>query len=341
MGENIPIHFKVLWQPMLMLGIDTSCDDTGVGIVRDGQIVANVIASQSLHRAFGGVMPELASRAHLESIDTVVGLALTDAGVQLEQLDCIAATRGPGLAGSLLVGFVYAKGLAFGLGKPFYAMHHLEGHIQSALASAPNLEPPFLALIASGGHTHLFDCAKKGQYSLVGATRDDAAGEAFDKVARLLGLGFPGGPAIAKAAQNGNDHGYPFTVPLQGQKGFDFSYSGIKNQARLAVEAKAASVPDLAASFERVMVQSLLQTTLRAANALSRETIVVAGGVAANQRLRQAFAAVSKKTVLFPPSQLNTDNGAMIALAAWLRASRGEEADSLGLGVLPTWALAT
>jgi N6-L-threonylcarbamoyladenine synthase len=325
--------------PVYILGIDTSCDDTGVGIVHDGQILANVIASQSLHRAFGGVMPELASRAHLESIDTVVGLALSDAGIRLEDVDLIAATRGPGLAGSLLVGFVYAKGLAFGLNKPFYAMHHLEGHIQSALASAPNLEPPFLALIASGGHTHLFDCVLQGRYHLVGATRDDAAGEAFDKVARLLELGFPGGPAIAKAAQQGNDHGYPFTVPLQGQKGFEFSYSGIKNQARLAVEAGAASVPDLAASFERIMVQSLVQTTLRAAKALDRETIVVAGGVAANQRLRREFARATNKTVLFPPSQLNTDNGAMIALAAHLRASRGDTSDGLGLGVLPMWDL--
>ncbi len=332
---------------MLVLGIDTSCDDTGVGIVRDGTILANVIASQSLHRAFGGVMPELASRAHLESIDQVVGLALSDANVQLGDIDVIAATRGPGLAGSLLIGFLYAKGLAFGLQKTFYAMHHLEGHIQSALASEPSLEPPFLALIASGGHTHLFDCQVVGQYTLIGATRDDAAGEAFDKVARLLELGFPGGPAISQAAKSGNDQAYPFTMPLIGQKGFDFSYSGIKNAARLAVEARnkgtlEISVSDLAASFERVMVESLVKTTLRAAKAHSRTTIVVAGGVAANQRLRQTLinqASKLKTRAVFPPAQLNTDNGAMIALAAWLRSTRAEPSDSLDLGVIPYWAL--
>lgn len=325
-----------------VLGIDTSCDDTGVGIVQDGQILANVIASQSLHRAFGGIMPELASRAHLESIDEVMQLALNDAQLELQDISALAVTRGPGLAGSLLIGFLYAKGLAFGTGKTFYAMHHLEGHIQSALASAPKLEPPFLALIASGGHTHLFDCVAPSCYSLVGATRDDAAGEAFDKVARLLGLGFPGGPAIAQAAQHGNDHAYPFTIPLLGQSGFDFSYSGIKNQARLAVAAKPLelSVADLAASFERVMVESLVQTTLRAAKHLGRQTIVVAGGVAANQRLRRVLSQkAGQARVLFPPAQLNTDNGAMIALAGWLRATRGEPADSLDTGVLATWDL--
>ncbi len=332
---------------MLVLGIDTSCDDTGIGIVQDGRILANVIASQSLHRAFGGIMPELASRAHLESIDEVLGLALSDANVTLENIDVIAVTQGPGLAGSLLVGLMFAKGLAFGSSRTFYTMHHLEGHIQSALASAPSLEPPFLALIASGGHTHLFDCIEAGKYSLVGATRDDAAGEAFDKVARLLELGFPGGPAISKAALSGNDKAYPLTMPLLGQSGFDFSYSGIKNAMRLAVQNLQAgklevSVADLAASFERVMVESLTKTTFRAAKSLSRDTIVVAGGVAANQRLRREFGLMGEKNklqVVFPPAQLNTDNGAMIALAAWLRATRGEASDSLETGVKPSWNL--
>ncbi len=333
---------------MLVLGIDTSCDDTGVGIVRDGEIIANVIASQSLHRAFGGIMPELASRAHLEGIDEVLQLALNDAGIKLEDIDVIAATRGPGLSGSLLVGFTYAKGLAFATGKTFYAMHHLEGHIQSALASEPNLKPPFLALIASGGHTHLFDCQQMSQYQLVGATRDDAAGEAFDKVARLLELGFPGGPAIAKTATSGNNRAYPLTVPLQGQTGFDFSYSGIKNAMRIAVENRTKgeleiSINDLAASFERVMVESLVNTTARAAKHLGRDVIIVAGGVAANTRLRKAFAARGSKQgfrAVFPPGQLNTDNGAMIALAAYLRAARGDATDDLALGVVPYWALA-
>jgi N6-L-threonylcarbamoyladenine synthase len=334
---------------MLVLGIDTSCDDTGVGIVRDGAVLANVIASQALHRAFGGVMPELASRAHLDEIDRILQIAFENAGVRLEDVDVIAATRGPGLAGSLLVGFTYARGLAFAQRKPFYAMHHLEGHVQSALASEPKLEPPFLALIASGGHTHLFDCAASGSYTLVGATRDDAAGEAFDKVARLLGLGFPGGPAIARAALEGDPHGYPFSVPLQGQTGFEFSYSGIKNAARLAVEARdrgevTASVSDLAASFQRVVVESLVKTTARAARKLNRRVIVVAGGVAANRALRDAFARLEAKEgvrALFPPPDLNTDNGAMIALAGYVRAARGDSPDGFDSSVVPYWALAS
>jgi N6-L-threonylcarbamoyladenine synthase len=333
---------------MIVLGIDTSCDDTGVGVVRDGRVLSNIIASQALHEAFGGVMPEMASRAHLEAMDQCVELALDGAGVTLEDVNVIAATRGPGLSGSLLVGYTYAKGLAFAAQKTFYAMHHLEGHIQSALASDPTLEPPFLALIASGGHTHLFDCAEPGRYTLVGATRDDAAGEAFDKVGRLLGLGFPGGPAVSKAALAGDAFGYPFTVPMQSQAGFEFSFSGIKNAARLAVEARdrgevTASIADLAASFQRVVVEALVGTTARAAKKLQRRVIVVAGGVAANRSLREAFGKLEARDdvrVLFPPADLNTDNGAMIALAGFVRAARGDRADGFDMSVVPYWALA-
>jgi N6-L-threonylcarbamoyladenine synthase len=329
---------------VIVLGIDTSCDDTGVGLVRDGEVIANVIASQALHRQYGGVMPEIASREHLASIDHVLKMALEQSGVQLKDVDVIAATRGPGLAGALLIGFTYAKGLAFASGKPFYAMHHLEGHIQAALASDPTLKPPYLALVVSGGHTHLFHMPQAGTYLLVGATRDDAAGEAFDKVARLLGLGFPGGPAISQVALEGNPHGYAFPVPLQAQSGFDFSYSGIKNAARLAVEARnrgelAVSIPDLAASFQRVMVESLVKTTTRAAKALNLNTIVVSGGVAANQALRTAFLETPNR-VLFPPGGLNTDNGAMIALAGFVRASRGDLPDTFASSVEPYWPLA-
>jgi N6-L-threonylcarbamoyladenine synthase len=333
---------------MIVLGIDTSCDDTGVGVVRDGRVRSNIIASQALHEAFGGVMPEMASRAHLEAMDQCVQLALDAAGVTLEDVDVIAATRGPGLSGSLLVGYTYAKGLAFALQKTFYAMHHLEGHIQSALASDPTLEPPFLALIASGGHTHLFDCAESGKYTLVGATRDDAAGEAFDKVGRLLGLGFPGGPAVSKAAQGGDAFGYPFTVPMQGQTGFEFSFSGVKNAARLAVEARnrgevTPSIADLAASFQRVVVEALTGTTARAAKKLNRRVIVVAGGVAANLALRTAFQHLEARDgvrVVFPPADLNTDNGAMIALAGYVRAARADASDRFDSSVVPYWALA-
>ncbi len=333
---------------MLVLGIDTSCDDTAIGVSQGNTVISNIIASQVSHEAFGGVMPEIASREHLTAIDRVLELALSEAKIKLEDVDVIAATRGPGLAGSLLVGFTFARALAFGLQKPFYAMHHLEGHIQASLASDPNLEPPFLALVVSGGHTHLFDVPKLGEYVLVGATKDDAAGEAFDKVARLLELGFPGGPAISKAAKLGDARGYPFSVPMQGQKGFDFSYSGIKNAARLAVAARArgelsASVNDLAASFQRVVVESLVSTTTRAAKYLGRKSIVVSGGVAANQALRERFETVAAREswrVLFPPQGLNTDNGAMIALAGFVRATRGDAPDSVVSSVEPYWALA-
>jgi N6-L-threonylcarbamoyladenine synthase len=300
----------------LLLGIDTSCDDTGVGIARGRQVLANVVASQTaLHAPWGGVVPERASRAHLAVIDQVVGEALAQAGVKLAELDGIAATYGPGLVGALLVGLNYAKGLAFALGKPFYAVHHLEGHIASSLVDE-GLEPPFLCLIASGGHTSLFEVRAWGDYREVGRTRDDAAGEAFDKVARLLGLGFPGGPAISQAAEAGDGAAYPLPLPLRGQAGFDFSFSGLKTAvATLLQREPEARAADVAAAFERVVVEALAETTERAAAALGYRRVVVAGGVAANRRLRARFAA-SGLEVHFPPLTLATDNGAMIALAA-------------------------
>ncbi len=302
---------------MLVLGIDTSCDDTGVGLVRltpgGPEVLANRIWTQTAHARYGGVMPELASREHVERIDAVMDDALAQAGVTVRDVDAVAATFGPGLVGALLVGLSYGKGLAQGLGAPFYAVHHLEGHIQAALSGETELRPPFLALVVSGGHTHLFDVPRPGEYVLVGATRDDAAGEAFDKIARLAGLGFPGGPAIAEAALRGDPKGVPFREPLQGQTGFDFSFSGLKTAALLASRA-GAKPEDLAASFQAVAVRSLVRTTVRAARHLGRETVVVSGGVAANRALREGFLASGLHAV-FPGAGLNTDNGAMIALA--------------------------
>lgn len=295
----------------------------------DGRILSNVVASQAAHRAFGGVVPELASREHLSAIDTSVTRALGDARLTLGEVGVIAATRGPGLAGALLVGLTYAQGISLGHGIPMYAVHHLEGHIQAALADDPALEPPFLALVVSGGHTHLFDVPARGEYRKVGATRDDAAGEALDKVARLLGLGFPGGPAIARLAEHGDSYALPWGLPLRGQDGFDFSFSGLKNAARLAVQSDDWNAADIAASFERIVVESLVTTTVRAAQALGRETLVVSGGVAASLALRRAFAATGRR-MLFPPPGLNTDNGAMIALAGLVRARRGDVPDGLG-----------
>lgn len=283
-------------------------------------------------------MPELASREHVERIDGVVSGALAAAGVTLSQVDVLAATHGPGLIGALLVGLMYAKGAAQALDRPFYAVHHLEGHIYAA-ASEAELEPPYLALVVSGGHTHLFDVPRAGEYRLVGATRDDAAGEAFDKVARLAGLGFPGGPAIAEAARRGNPNAVAFSEPLQGQKGFEFSFSGLKTAALLA--SKAGATPeDLAASFQAVAVRSLLKTSVRAARHLGRDTLVVSGGVAANAALREAFATSGLRTY-FPPPGLNTDNGAMIALAGAAAVLAGRPASPLSIGATAYLPLAS
>ena len=303
---------------MIILGIDTSCDDTGVGVVRDGDVIANAIASQTaLHAPFGGVMPEQASREHLSVIDEVVRRALAEAGVALDDVTAVAATYGPGLVGALLVGLNYAKALAWARELPFLPIHHLEGHIASSLGSnGGSVQPPFLCLIASGGHTSLFDVKAWGAYTALGHSRDDAAGEAFDKVARLLGLGYPGGPALSKLAEAGDAHAVDFTVPLRTQTGFDFSFSGLKTAVSVLLQKQPEiERADVAASFERVAVESLVSVTLRAAQAAGHRRLVVAGGVAANRRLRERLAETALE-VHVPPLSLATDNGAMIALAA-------------------------
>ncbi|GHF57122.1 N6-L-threonylcarbamoyladenine synthase [Deinococcus metalli] len=320
--------------PRLVLGIDTSCDDTGVGVVElapDGTLTvrSNRVWSQTVHARYGGVMPELASREHVERIADITRDALAEAGVTLSDIGAVAATSGPGLVGALLVGLMYGKGLAQALDVPFYAAHHLEGHIHAAAAEG-NLQAPYLALVVSGGHTHLFDVPRDGEYVLVGATKDDAAGEAFDKIARLAGLGYPGGPAISDAATRGNADAVLLKEPLQGQKGFDFSFSGLKTAALLAHRA-GAKPEDLAASFQRMAVHFLVKTTVRAAEATGRDTVVVSGGVAANRALREAFARTDLR-VVFPGAGLNTDNGAMIALAGAAALQQGRPASALDGG---------
>ncbi|MXV19584.1 tRNA (adenosine(37)-N6)-threonylcarbamoyltransferase complex transferase subunit TsaD [Deinococcus xianganensis] len=320
--------------PLRILGIDTSCDDTGVGIVEltpDGRVtvLANRVWSQAVHAQYGGVMPELASREHVERIDQIMEGALHEAGLSVTDIGAVAATSGPGLVGALLVGLMYGKGLAQALNVPFHAAHHLEGHIFAA-ASEAELRAPFLALVVSGGHTHLFDVPRDGEYVLVGATRDDAAGEAFDKVARLAGLGYPGGPAISEAATRGDPNAVPFKEPLKGQSGFDFSFSGLKTAALLAHRA-GATPENLAASFQRAAVQTLVNTTVRAAQSTGRRTVVVSGGVAANRALRDAFATTGLH-VVFPGRGLNTDNGAMIALAGAAAIQAGRPASALDGG---------
>ena len=308
---------------MIILGIDTSCDDTGVGVVKDGEVIANVIASQTaLHAPFGGVMPEQASREHLSVIDEVVARALNEADVTLGEVTAVAATYGPGLVGALLVGLNYAKALAWARELPFVPVHHLEGHIASSLG-AGDVQPPFLCLIASGGHTSLFEVRAWGEYAELGHSRDDAAGEAFDKVARLLGLGYPGGPALSKLAQTGDENAVDFTVPLRTQTGFDFSFSGLKTAVSVLLQKQPEiERADVAASFERVVVESLVGVTLRAAEATGHKVLVVAGGVAANRRLRERLAETGLE-VHVPPLALTTDNGAMIALAAHERLKLG------------------
>jgi len=306
---------------MLVVGIDTSCDDTGVGVVRGRRVLANVVASQAaLHAPLGGVLPETASREHLATIDAVLTGALAEAGVALADVDAVAATYGPGLAGSLLVGLGYAKALAWGRGIPFVPVHHLAGHVAACLAegdgaSAPP-EPPYLCLIASGGHTVLFDVPEPGRFRRLGGSRDDAAGEAFDKVARLLGLPYPGGPALAALAEAGDAAAVALPRPMARQQGFDFSFSGLKTAVAMLLERDPDARPaDVAAAFQARVVQSLVDVAARAARATGRDTLVVAGGVAANRSLRTALAAAELRVHL-PPLALTTDNGAMIALAA-------------------------
>lgn len=318
-----------------ILGIDTSCDDTGIGIVRAGEVVANVVASQTaLHAPFGGVMPEQASREHLSVIGSVLRQALAEADTELSDVSHVAATYGPGLIGALLVGLTYAKGLAWSRGLPFIPVHHLEGHIASSLAGG-DTPPPFLCLIASGGHTSLFEVKTWGDYRELGRSRDDAAGEAFDKAARLLGLGYPGGAALSKLAADGNPHAYPFTLPLRGQTAFDFSFSGLKTAVSVLLQKEPeADKADVAASFESVVVESLVQTTLRAAQASGYQTLVVAGGVAANGQLRERLKQTGLE-VRVPPLSLATDNGAMIALAAQARLEAGIATADLTLDAAP------
>ncbi|RDI94811.1 tRNA (adenosine(37)-N6)-threonylcarbamoyltransferase complex transferase subunit TsaD [Meiothermus sp. QL-1] len=324
---------------MWVLGIDTSCDDTGVGLVRDGQVVVNLVASQaSRHQGYGGVVPELASREHVQAIDPLVRAALAEAGVGVRHLDLIAATRGPGLVGALLVGLTYAKGLAFALGRPFVAVHHLEGHIYAALAHHPEVAPPFLALVASGGHTHLFEVPAWGTYRLLGATLDDAAGEAFDKAARALGLGYPGGPEIERLAAEGDPSRVPLSVPLQGQEGFDFSFSGLKTAVVQALK-KGYAPADVAARFQQVAVEHIAQVVLRAARSTGHTTLLVAGGVAQNRALQARLQGAGLE-LFFPPRGLATDNGAMVALAAW-RTRERHPGSELGVPAAPYLPLAT
>src|SRR3954462_5498826 len=355
-------------QPAFILGIESSCDETAAAVVRSGEeLVSNVVASQiATHQPYGGVVPELASREHLRAIVPVVRQALAEAGKTYESIDAIAVTQGPGLAGALLVGISYAKALAFALEKPLITVNHLEGHIHAVLLEEKQkgnfeIQFPLLALVVSGGHTHLFLAEQRERgwtYANIGRTRDDAAGEAYDKVAKLLGLGYPGGPVIDGLAKTGNDRAYNFPLPRMThadrnqpaptapagllppsvERRLDFSFSGLKTAvARVVAELRSPAseldprvVADIAASFQRTVVQALLDRSFEAAAWLGAKSLGIAGGVSANSRLRadaEARGAKAGLPVFVPPLSLSTDNAAMIGAAAMRRLRPGASAE--------------
>ncbi len=327
-----------------ILAIETSCDETSAAVIEDGTtILSNIIASQiDLHAQFGGVFPEVASRRHIEVIHPVVAQALEEAHMGLDDLDCIAVTQGPGLVGSLLVGVNMAKGLALGRSKPLLGINHIEGHIYSLwlTEAAPKIEFPILTLVVSGGHTELYLMVGHSRYQHLGGTLDDAAGEAFDKVGRLLGLSFPGGPAIDKAAKSGNAQAFNFPRAVM-DEGFDFSFSGLKTAVmRQTQKYRPDRLPvnDLAASFQAAVVDALVTKTERAAMAYGVTAVHLAGGVSANSALRQEMKAKLSIPVRYPPPILCTDNAAMIGAAAHWQFVNGRR-HPYNLDVIPSLEL--
>lgn len=328
---------------MLILGIESSCDETAAAVVRDGrEILSSVIASQiELHRPWGGVVPELASREHLEKIEPIVDEALQRASVKLSDIDAIAVTQGPGLIGSLLVGVCYAKSLAYSLDIPFVGVNHIEGHVYSVAFENPPVVYPALALIVSGGHTNIFHIPEEGKYKLVSRTRDDAAGEAFDKVAKMLGLGYPGGPVIERNALEGDATKVKFPRAKISDGRPDLSFSGLKTAVARYVreqaiepmtngDAPSQAIKDLSASFQKAVVHALVSTLERLAVELQPKTLMVAGGVACNLALRESAETAAKKLgvpIYFPSKHLSTDNAAMIAAAGYFHLTEGATSD--------------
>lgn len=317
----------------LILGIETSCDETAAAVVADGRkILSNVVSSQvNLHQKFGGVVPEIASRKHLEIINSVVVEALEQAQVKLESLSAVAVTQGPGLVGALLVGVATAKALCYGTGLDLVGVNHIEGHIYANFLEHPRLSPPFIALVVSGGHTTLIYMEDHGNYEVLGRTLDDAAGEAFDKVAGFLGLGYPGGPVIDRLARQGNPEAIDFPRAMLWTKNFDFSFSGLKTAvlnyvSKAKAEGRKVSVSDLCAGFQAAVVDVQVHKMVAAAKDRDIHKLVLAGGVAANTALREKVSQRAKKEglkVYYPSAALCTDNAAMIACLGYFRWRKG------------------
>ncbi len=320
-------------EDVYILAIESSCDETAAAVVKNGrQVLSNVISSQiALHTLYGGVVPEIASRKHIEKINQVVEAALEEAHMALEEMTAVAVTYGPGLVGALLVGVAEAKAIAYGAGKPLVGVHHIEGHVSANFIEHPDLEPPFVCLIVSGGHTHLVVVKDYGEFEVLGRTRDDAAGEAFDKVARAVGLGYPGGPKVDKTAREGNPEAIRFPRAKVEGAPYDFSFSGLKsavlnymNHAKMTGEE--ICVPDLAASFQAAVVDVLVSHTVDAAKKLGYRKVAMAGGVASNSALRAGMRRACKRAgieLYYPSPVLCTDNGAMIGAAGYYEYMKG------------------
>jgi N6-L-threonylcarbamoyladenine synthase len=329
---------------ILILGIESSCDETSAAVVENGRhILSNVISSQiSLHQKYGGVVPEIASRKHVELIMPVIDQAVEEAGIKINDVSAVGVTYGPGLVGALLVGLSAAKGLAFALGKPLIGVHHIEGHIAANYLESMELEPPFMCLVASGGHSHIVHVADYDKFEILGQTRDDAAGEAFDKVARAIGLGYPGGPLIDKAAVSGNCKAVNFPRVHFSDGSLDFSFSGLKTAVlnylnSLEQKGEKPVVEDVCASFQEAVVDVLVENTISAAIMKKVGKVALAGGVAANSALRRKLKDQAEKkglAVFYPKPVLCTDNAAMIACAAYYEFLKGSVSD-LYLNAVP------
>ncbi|MDO4491877.1 MAG: tRNA (adenosine(37)-N6)-threonylcarbamoyltransferase complex transferase subunit TsaD [Lachnospiraceae bacterium] len=333
---------------VLILAIESSCDETAAAVIKNGRtVLSNVISSQiALHTLYGGVVPEIASRKHIEKINQVIEEALTQAEVTLEEIDAIAVTYGPGLVGALLVGVAEAKAIAYAAKKPLIGVHHIEGHVSANYIENPELEPPFLCEIISGGHTHLVIVKEYGEFEILGRTRDDAAGEAFDKVARAIGLGYPGGPKIDKLSKEGDPHAIQFPRAKVADAEYDFSFSGLKSAVlnylnKCKMTGEEICEADVAASFQQSVVDVLVDTAIRAAKDKGIKKLAIAGGVASNQTLRNAMAAACEKAGIsfYHPSPIFcTDNAAMIGVAGYYEYLKGTRS-GLDLNAVPNLKL--